>query len=157
MRGQKFVLKFFQAEIRLTVAVLKDFGPSSFHRQEGFFSAVFSQPTAGQGGVDLTTGLEDSRTAAIVLQLVPGAALDIRLVGQALEEARVALLADPSGVDRTDLVREDSIDPATGDRRWTTWTLDPGLWTVRVDPGTGDPLVRKVEIAPGPPIELVVP
>ena len=100
---------------------------------------------------------EDETEHEIVLRLVPGAPLQIRLVGQAVDDAKVALLVDPSGVDRTDLVRESSIDAGTGDRRWTTWSLDPGVWSVHVDAGSGDPLVREVEVVPGPPIEVVVP
>ena len=129
-----------------------------FSLDEGHYKIIAS--AAGFGTKVLERDLkrrEDGTEQTIVVHLVPGAPLDIRLVGQAAENARVASLIDPAGNERTDLVRESSIDAATGDRRWATWSLDPGLWTVSVDPGSGDPLVREVEVLPGAAIEVVLP
>jgi hypothetical protein len=100
---------------------------------------------------------EDGSAHTLTVTLVPGAPLDIRLVGQPLETAKVVSLIDPTGADRTDLVRLGTVDPATGDRRWTTWTLDPGWWTLTVDDGSGNAIVREVEVVPGPPVEVILP
>ena len=100
---------------------------------------------------------DDGSEDTVTVHLVPGAPLDIRLVGQPTRDASVVSLISPSGADHTDLVREESVDPSTGDRRWFTWSLNPGVWTLTVNPGTGKPIVREVEVIPGSPIEVVVP
>ena len=66
-------------------------------------------------------------------------------------------MIDPTGAERSDLVRQGTVDPSTGDRRWTTWTLNPGPWTLTVDDGGGKTIVREIEIAPGSTIEVVLP
>jgi len=100
---------------------------------------------------------EDGSATTIEVGLVPGAPLDIRLVGNPVEGAKVTSLIDPTGAERNDLVRDGAVDPRTGDRRWETWSLNPGLWTLTLDDGDGNAIVREVEIAPGPPIEVVLP
>jgi len=91
----------------------------------------------------------------IDVALAPGAPLRIRLVGQT-NATPVVTLIDPFGVSHPRLVQEESVDPATGDRRWTTWPLDPGLWIVAIDVD-GTPLSREVEVVPGPEIEVTLP
>jgi protocatechuate 3,4-dioxygenase beta subunit len=100
---------------------------------------------------------EDGSATTLTVDLVPGAPLDIRLVGNPVEGVKVTSLIDPTGAERGDLVRDVVVDPSTGDRRWATWTLNPGLWTLTVDDGDGEVIVREVEVAPGPPIEVVLP
>jgi len=100
---------------------------------------------------------EDGSATSVTVDLVPGARLDIRLVGNPVEEATVTSLVDPTGAERSDLVRKGTADPSTGDRRWGTWTLNPGLWILTVDDGGGKTIVREVEVAPGSPIEVVLP
>lgn len=98
-------------------------------------------------------GTEDT----ITVTLVPGAPLDVRLAGQPTPAAKFVSLSGPDGTDHTDLVREESVDPATGDRRWITWSLNPGAWVLTIDPGSGKPIVREVTVIPGAPIEVTVP
>lgn len=100
---------------------------------------------------------EDGTAHEITVTLVPGAPLDIRLVGQPSEAAKVVSLIDPTGAERTGLVDDEGVDAATGDRHWTTWGLDPGVWAVTVDDGSGKVIVREVEVAAGPPVEVVLP
>ena len=100
---------------------------------------------------------EDGSAHTLELTLRPGAPLDLRLAGQPLESARVVSLSDAAGNDRTDLVGDGTVDAATGDRRWQTWTLEAGIWTVRVDPGDGELIVREVEVVPGAAIEVLLP
>jgi len=64
---------------------------------------------------------DDGAEDTITVTLVPGAPLDVRLVGQPTPDARFVSLIGPDDVDHTDLVRRESVDPATGDRRWITW------------------------------------
>ena len=100
---------------------------------------------------------DDGKEDVLTVNLVPGARLDVRLVGQPTPDASIVSLIAPDKTDRSDLVREDNVDPSTGDRRWITWPLIPGVWTLTVNPGTGKPIVRTVDVVPGAPIDVVVP
>ena len=100
---------------------------------------------------------EDGSATTITVDLVPGAALHIRLVGQPKEGAKIVSLIDPTGAERRDLVEEAAVDPATGDRRWTSWTLNPGLWNLTLDDGDGHAIQREVEVVAGPPIDVILP
>jgi hypothetical protein len=101
---------------------------------------------------------EDDGTEEIPIVLVPGSPLRIRLVGTAGEDARVTALIDPAGQDRGGLLVEDGgVDPATGDRSWSTWPLEPGSWTVSLDTGFGDTLQKTVEVVAGGEIEVSFP
>jgi 5-hydroxyisourate hydrolase-like protein (transthyretin family) len=100
---------------------------------------------------------EDGAVEEIPMALIPGAPLRIRLVGTPGEEARVSALIDPAGRDRSLLVEPPVDDPATGDRSWATWPLEPGTWTIAVETGFGDTLQKTVDVVPGPAIEVSFP
>jgi hypothetical protein len=103
---------------------------------------------------ELTAAADGATT--IDVALVPGAALVIRLVGQATAEGTKVMLVDPSGKERPRLIQNGTVDPATGDTRWETWTLAPGVWTVSIE-ADGEVFTKEVEVVPGPTIQVVLP
>lgn len=55
-------------------------------------------------------------------------------------------------------MEDQGIDPGTGERRWSTWGLEPGIWEVTVDPGDGgDPIEKAIAVLPGSDSEVSLP
>ena len=93
----------------------------------------------------------------IDLKLGPGAILRLRLPGASPDKARVVSLKDPAGHEMAILVEDAGTDPATGDKRWNTWALEPGEWQITIDPGDGKLIRKSVAVVPGPDIEVLLP
>ncbi len=126
---------------------------------EGHYTLIAGAPGfAAQVFENRETHIDpEGRPEEFDLKLEPGAKVTFRLSGVGAEKARIVSLKDPARHENRLLVRDESTDPSTGDKRWFTWPLGKGEWEVTVDVGDGKTMVKTFSIAPGADVEVLLP